>query len=355
MTFIPKKDTIEPSFNVGIILNKKATKGVIGIELEFEGSNLLKEDKTPPPWVFHHDGSLRGKDNAEYVLASPVEFQDVEKSLEILWAALLANKAKFDNSNRTSVHVHLNAQMFHLNRLASFLALYFSVEEVLTNWCGEFRVGNLFCLRAKDAPSIVTQVKKFIAQDGEWPLSDTLHYGGVNLHALSKFGSLEFRTMRGVTDIPTIMAWVKILERLYTLSEDFKDPRSVCDLFSSSGPTTYFDEILGPCAEYVRAECGMSDREIQDAVYEGIRIAQDICYCRDWDVFKPETLKPDPFGRDARKLAKRVQPVVAEGFSSFATGFPPTFNTVLNIPTSPNETEPVPEVFTDDVDEILDD
>lgn len=314
MTFIEKREKVNPGFNIGVILGNKATKGSVGIELEFEGERLLRDNNTPPPWVFHNDGSLRGKENAEYVLASPVEFSEVEPSLKILWDALEKNKAKFDESNRTSVHVHLNVQQFHLNRLTSFLALYFTVEEILTAWCGEFRIGNLFCLRAKDAPAIITQIKQFIQTDGGTPIPDILHYGGVNIHAMAKFGSLEFRSMRGVSDIPTIMSWINILERLYRLSEEFKDPRAICELFSYEGPIGFFENIMGGCVPSIRSGVNMSDDEIADAMYEGIRLAQELCYCRDWTKFTPVDLKPDPFGRDAKKLAKRrPMPLIPNG------------------------------------------
>src|SRR5690606_38923194 len=117
-----------------------------------------------------------------------------------------------------SVHVHLNCQNFLINRLASFSALYFVLEEVLTEWCGEYRVGNLFCLRTKDAPAIVENLIDFIKADGGISFSNGLHYSGFNISALRKFGSIEIRTMRGTDNKELIQEWINILERLYVLS-----------------------------------------------------------------------------------------------------------------------------------------
>lgn len=293
-----------PGFDVMTLLRKKLTKGAVGLEIEVEGKNLPKsETQLAPFWSYHKDNSLRGIDNAEYVLTKPIEFDRVEEAIKHLWDLFTLHKSTLDESNRTSVHVHLNVQKFHLNRLTSFMALYFCVEELLTAWCGEHRIGNLFCLRAKDAPGIITHIKRFIATDGKTELRDCLHYAGLNANALAKFGSIEVRTLRGATSPDVILNWIGFLERLYNLSGEFKDPRDVCGLFSSEGPTAFFEHIFGEKAFTIRQGIDYTEDRIRDAMYDGIRLAQDLCYCRDWDLYQPLDVRKDPFGRDIRKLA----------------------------------------------------
>jgi hypothetical protein len=305
--FVEKVTRQKPGFNVGVILGSKTPqKGKVGIEIELEGKNFLYHENVPPPWVYKEDGSLRGEESAEYVLKNPIEFNEVEKVLKTLFDKLAEKKAKFDDSNRTSIHVHLNCQEFYLNRLAAFMGLWFCLEEILTQWCGEHRVGNLFCLRSRDATAIISQLRKFLKSDGKFELSDNLHYAGLNANALRKFGSLEIRTMRGVSDPDVIKDWVEILQRLYEYSAEFNDPRNVCSLFSGHGPLQYFYEVLGDKASCVRAGVNWTDEEIRASMYRGIRLAQDICYCRDWDLYRPQSLKPDPFKRDMKKVAKKV-------------------------------------------------
>jgi hypothetical protein len=124
-------------------------------------------------------------------------------------------------------------------------------------------------------------------------LSEHLHYAGLNAHALAKFGSLEVRTLRGCTDPQTILDWVGILERLYTSVGDFTDPRDICSLFSSEGPLAFFDNVLRETG-IGRRSIGYNDEQIRDAMYDGIRLAQDLCYCRDWSEYNPIKLRPDP-------------------------------------------------------------
>ena len=295
----------------------KPTKGSVGIEVEVEGNKFPKPPgmesthKAVPMegWEFWHyvkDGSLRGDDNAEYVLGKPIEFDQVPDAISELTAKLEEFGSKLDDSNRTSVHVHLNCQSFHMNRLTSFIALYLCFEEVLTEWCGDHRVGNLFCLRGKDAPGALTKIKRFIQSDGTTELNDNLHYAGLNTNALTKFGSLEIRTLRGPTDFSIIQDWVNILERLYNLSAEFTDPRDIPAAFSQQGPLSFFQTMLGEAGQIIRSGIDFDDERIRDSMYEGIRLAQDLCYCRDWSNFKQCDMKDDLFDRGMKKIAKAM-------------------------------------------------
>jgi hypothetical protein len=314
------------------ILTLKPVSGDIGIEIEVEALNSLVKDASAlsPWWSYHPDGSLRGYDNAEYVIRNPIKFDEVPAALDHLWGKFAYHNCKLADSNRTSVHVHLNCQKFHLNRLTSFCALWFAFEEVLTEWCGDHRVGNLFCLRAKDAPAIISGLRRFIRSDAQSELRDGMHYSGFNASALFKFGSIEIRTLRGVKDKVIIEQWIAILRRLYDLSAEYKDPRDVCAAFSQGGPLAFFDNMLGDMAPIIRDGIPFNDDRIRDSMYEGIRLAQDLCYCRDWDVYKPVDLKDDPFKRPAKIVAKKL---INTGHSVYAPP-PPGLDGYATVPTT---------------------
>lgn len=309
--FIPRSAQETPGLNMAFMLNlptKKLQKGEVGIEIEVEGKRLpgVTVEPPPSPWLYKPDHSLRGDENGEYVLKEAIDFSAVPQTLNKLWECFEAAKTKFDDSNRTSVHIHLNVQRWHLNRLASFAALHFIFEDVLTEWCGEHRVGNLFCLRAKDAEAIVTWLKKFIQMDGTCEVPDGLHYSGFNIQSLPKFGSIEIRILRGASDPNVIQDWVKIYERLYALSADFKNPTEICDWFSAEGPTAFFSRVLGPAANVVKNGVTMTSEEISDSMYSGVRRSQDICFCRDWSLFKTIDVSDNPFGYSKKKLVENA-------------------------------------------------
>ena len=311
-TFIPLKVPKKQALDLAGTRQLRNTEGDIGIEIECEGKRLpnvtLSVDDYKEGgdfkkfWVYHPDGSLRGDENGEYVLIKPIKFDQVPEALDALWKMFEVCKTKLDDSNRTSTHIHLNVQKFHANRLTSLMALYIIFEEVLTAWCGDHRIGNLFCLRAKDAPGMLHVIKQLINMDFAGSIPDGLHYSGMNVNAVGKYGSLEFRSLRGTQDSETILQWCNVLRRLYDLSADFKDPREICYLFSGNGPVAFFENILGDCAPYIRSGVPMSEAEIRQSMYEGIRLAQDICYCRDWSLFEEVKLSKDPFGRSQKKV-----------------------------------------------------
>lgn len=326
-TFIRKKSVKQAGFTMASALRKKEVLGDIGIEIECESqtSRLPQKDGgpngvfmpelIPEMWQYHHDGSLRGYDNAEYVLKKPLKFEEVPGAVNALWDMFKKAGAVLADSNRTSVHIHLNAHRFHLNRLCAFAALYFSVEEILTEWCGDHRVGNLFCLRGKDAPAIVSKLKAFIQEDCRNPINEGLHYGGLNIHALTKFGSIEVRALRGCTDPETILTWVSILERIYKLSGDFPDPRNICDNFSGEGPMAYLQMVLGDKTSIVKEGISFTNQRIMESLYEGIRLAQDLCYCRDWSLYEPIDVAPDPFDRDITQILGSLTAATPSGVS----------------------------------------
>lgn len=359
MSFLKKgKNSYDKGFNVGVMVGRsKFVKGIVGIEVEVEGNKFPKppeSDGTDVPvqmpalkqWSYVDDGSLRGKekggDDAEYVLTSPIDFDEVPAALDALYGSLKDYGSVIRESTRTSIHIHLNVQTFFLNRLTSLMALYITFEEVLTEWCGEHRVGNLFCLRAKDAPALVSQIRRFIRANMEAPLQNHNRYAGMNASSISKLGSLEFRALRGVPEPEVIKKWVEILRRLYEVSAEFPDPRDICGNFSGMGPLAFFQSILGDQTPVIRAGIDYTDERVSASIFEGVRMAQDLCYSRDWSKFEGLDFKPDPFGRDAKKLFKQLE----EGGNAFASqgglgDFPPSWGLPVEI-ILPSMTEPVP-------------
>lgn len=319
MVFVKRDPKPSPGFDVVTMMDNKSQSGEVGIEVEVEGNKFPKHqqsgvqhakdpERIPPEWKSLKDGSLRGADNQEYVLKAPLPFDAIPGAVNNLFKMFTDYGTVLDDSNRTSVHVHVNVQSWHMNRLTTFMAMYYILEEILTEWCGDHRVGNLFCLRAKDAPALIRHVREFVRSDGRSGFSSNIHhYAALNTHALNKYGSLEFRTLRGVLEPTPIIEWVSIIRRLYDLSSNYPDPRELVETFSGEGPFGFLDSVLGDKAYVIRQGISMTDYQIRESLYDGIRMAQDICYCRDWSLFAPLKLDEDPFGRSRQVLVKRIK------------------------------------------------
>ncbi len=332
MCFVKREPVPQPGFNVVTMMGNKQTVGQVGIEVEVEGNKFPKTayhggpavspEKIPEVWRYVKDGSLRGADNAEYVLAQPLPFDDVPKAVKDLFQMFSDFGSVLDDSNRTSVHVHLNVQEFHIDRLTVFMSMYYILEEILTEFCGDHRVGNLFCLRAKDAPALISHVKAFVRSNGKAGFRENVHhYAAMNTHALNKYGSLEFRALRGVTNPQPILEWVAVLRRLYELSAEYNDPRTLVEGFSSEGPLAFFSHLLGEMAGTVRQGIEMDDNAIRMSLHEGVRMAQDICYCRNWDLFQPVAFDRDPFGRDSERMMNRLSDYLNEDVAYANPGY----------------------------------
>lgn len=248
---VPKLKRYDVFYNRNILeLVGKGVKkypGQIGLEIECEGTNLYT---TPMRWWGTHvDPSLRpckGHDPVEYTLKEPLSREDVTKALKYLEKGLKASAAEPDLSYRTSVHVHLNVQNLTLKQILTFVSLYILFENVLTKFCGPTREGNLFCLRAPDAGYWLYSINKMLVDQSLGSLcNDSNRYVACNLSSLTKFGSVEFRALRGTIDREVIEAWVDILLAILDFSKTIKDPYHVYRLYRSTTPELLASSVLG--------------------------------------------------------------------------------------------------------------
>lgn len=212
--------------------DKVLVDGDIGIEIEVEPK---RNAKLPiinnTHWQTKEEGSLRNG-GQEYVTKGPLNFDsNFMTNIESLTNSL--RKVAKENNYRTSVHVHVNMTNKSLVQTFTVLTSYWLLENLLFKYCGEDRESNNFCLRLKDAEGVVTSVENSLNYSN--PIidyTDNLRYGGVNLNALWKFGSLEFRGMRGTISPTEIYDWASTL---HTLSEWsiklFSNPKEVMDYY----------------------------------------------------------------------------------------------------------------------------
>ena len=250
-------------------------KGEVGIEVEVEGRNLPKAPQSY--WVHHPDHSLRGAENAEYVLKQPCRRTSVTKFLIYLDKFLKAKGAKIDESNRTSVHVHVNMADKSLVQCYNYIILYLIFEDLLTNIAGESRRGNLFCLRARDAEFFVDVLAGYAKARKFNPDPEKLRYTSINVCAMTKFNSLEFRALRGTTDPKIITDWVELLLAIKDASLLYQFPDQILGDFSVLGPDDFVRKVF---PEHV--PLFLQQANYHNMMWEGARLVQEIVYATDW-------------------------------------------------------------------------
>ena len=258
--------------------------GDIGVEIEVEGENIPMATRY---WRNEKDGSLRGE-SREFVLEKPSTMKEVQMALKYLNLMYKKHNTVVHDSIRAGVHVHINAQKLTIIELYNFMTVYLVLEELLTEFCGEHRKGNLFCLRAGDAEVLISSIKR-AARTGMFRdlVVDELRYSAMNVKALGTYGSLEFRAMRGTRDLGLVEKWAEILLNLREVSKKFADPTEVMQYYSAGNIKEFVIHCLGDNAEIFLA---MPDYEAK--VKAGMRLSQEVAYCVDWGKYieKPTKL-----------------------------------------------------------------
>jgi hypothetical protein len=253
----------------------------IGLEIECEGSDLYK---SPIQWwTTHSDHSLRpykGHQPVEYVLNIPLSRADLTTALSYLSQKLKLSGSYVHPSPRCSVHVHINCQNLLVRQVLTIVALYTVVEDLLVEWCGPERVGNLFCLRAKDTYYLIRYLENCISKDSFRALkSDDIRYSSCNVAALGKFGSLEFRALRGTTDQKIIETWVDMILSIKSYASGLKNPREIIEKFDRLGPFGFLSAVF---PDRIHMSELFKLPNIKERLWDGIRLIREIAYCSEW-------------------------------------------------------------------------
>lgn len=259
-------------------------EGSFGIEIEVEGEGLPKRN-LPPIWKYERDGSLRGNDNAEYVTREPLSIEGVEKAIADLQAVLEKNNSVVNESVRAGVHVHFNVQRYTPLELLTFLTTYYVLENPLTAFCGKHRTGNHFCLRCVDAPYQINMLIE-ACKKKDWRHLNTqvIRYSALNLNALFKYGSVEFRAMRSSPNLNDILTWVKLINQVAIGAKKFETPRDVVlGMSELNGPERFVQYVMEDMYHVLPKNVD---------IMESVRVVQDLAFLVNWDKFDKDKINP---------------------------------------------------------------
>lgn len=246
----------------------------VGIEIEVEGENL--PNGRYKGWSIHPDGSLRGE-SAEYVFNGPATREDAVERLQGFNKFM--RDARVNQSYRTSVHVHLDFQQAPIKNIYNHILLYTIFEDVLADFCGKERVGNLFTLRARDAEYYLERLYRAVEGDRIEILNDNqIRYTAVNSVALFNHGTLEHRSMRGTVDIDLITMWMKILLGIKDVAlGKLEHPKALVEM-----ALEFPDQLIDMCFDKEAQYALTMDRFGRDVVRQGAKLVQHIAFCHDW-------------------------------------------------------------------------
>lgn len=242
-----------PSNLVHELTGRRLVRGDVGIEIETEAKNPYAVPAIEG-WMSKGDGSLRNF-GVEYITQGAIPIDEVDKYIDNWRDGLGKIWERLDKtSHSTSVHVHSNVSQFTVTELVNFFCLATLFENVLCEFSGVDRKGNLFCLRTKDAEtkinSIIAAIKS--AQSQNYILRSlspgNYKYCGINTETVKSFNSLEFRMMRGEMEPDIIKKWVKAIHNISVYSRKFECPKAILKVAKEKGVMHLYSECFGDLA-----------------------------------------------------------------------------------------------------------
>lgn len=246
------KDTV--SITLGALLGKQYKEDrIVGAELEVESNSKLPVINSGT-WNTVSDPSLRTGMAKEYVLRSPIPYKGVDTALFNLLRSLNDKELSepIKDAPTTSWHIHLNALGLTPNQLMTRIFMYWLLEPILIKHCGTVREHNTFCLQLKDATRNTntfdtTFFNGFISAPrnvfGAAGFNQRFRYMAQNYTALAKFGSVEYRAMRGTLEYDEIKPWTDALTKMWQFKE-FRNPSELLSFFYDKGLLALFDRVI---------------------------------------------------------------------------------------------------------------
>lgn len=227
-------------------------------------------------WHAKGDPSLRGMFPVEFVSMRPQNRRATEADLRALWVSL--REYEMVDTVRAATHLHVNMRGTSALYLANVLTMYYLVEDTVVKYgCGTGRFGNLFCLTGSQC-YLTTELIRRMFEGGDMVYcrvnEDHYKYSALNLAALSKFGSLEFRALRTPTKSPdSILEIIALFSKLLVLARNYEHPSQIVSELSSQGAEKFVEFLLPK-----KIKENMEDPVDFEDIREGLLISQHIAY-----------------------------------------------------------------------------
>lgn len=267
------------------VTDRRSPLGDIGIELEVERKTSWTGDwPHVRNWVAKTDGSLRN--GIEYVTRSPVKVDEkLEERIKLLVDVIKDNVV--DNSIRTSCHMHINMLRLTPMQMVMGCMSVWLVEDIVADYWGEERKGNNYCMRLSDGIPIenftqgLVDLNTYGLGTSKGSFGSGRYYA-LNLSAFLKYGSVEFRGMRGTVDTKVLYDWARTIHHMmYTASKRYKTPLHLFENYmNTSNVVDFLKKIIGP---YISDQLNFDDVNLDRVNDNAIKLAELAYYHADED------------------------------------------------------------------------
>lgn len=205
-----------------------------GVEVELEGLAQAALDHSLKYWSKHEDGSLRHRNGfCKEFITPPIFGQDLISALREM--DNFGNKYDPALTSRTSVHVHLDVRNVSSNVLLNMIILYLIYEQAFFLQSDINRLHSNFCVPLSKS---IQELERFVEsiqvaetdpEEFKMHVANFNKYSAVNIGAIGKFGSLEFRHHPGCYSFTTLLSWINSIQSLKKFALRYKG--TVVDMF----------------------------------------------------------------------------------------------------------------------------
>lgn len=218
---------------------------LVGIEIEIEntGNNSMPRTKLAS-WTGKSDGSLRN--GKEFVLQFPLSDSKLTCAIEEFFEGDVQPK----RMPTSSTHVHLDLlEDVDVGVVVSMYMLCYVIEDAIFAMNDPGREHCSFCNKLNTAPMEISKAI-FDLESDRADLSTALSMGryyGLNLQALEKYGSIEFRYFPTARNADELRSWVRLCMQIKRCAYDYPSRDSMYKMLSSEEGwkhivNTYFEE-----------------------------------------------------------------------------------------------------------------
>lgn len=188
----------------------------IEIECEFAYCDNLPDHRNPPlGWTVHSDGSLR--QGREFVLATPLAGNALSSAIH----SIFAGGTKFGRALTSSTHIHMDMlDDVTPSALQTLILMVYVLEPGIFQLADPGRewTGYTNRLATADDITVANLLDPSLSDSTEDQFlrnvdSNNSRYYGLNVKALAKYGSLEFRYFPTCADSEELASWISMVQK----------------------------------------------------------------------------------------------------------------------------------------------
>lgn len=192
----------------------------IGLEIETEACNILNHNTLAQAgWTYKEDGSLRNS-GIEFVFDGPKSGKAISTALDTFFDD--PAPVVYTPNPRAAIHIHINwlddDAGSDIGALRKLITLMYCIEPAVFEWVDSTRKWCGFAAQMNELSD--RKLRSLMTADSASGMSSALseggssgrnRYFGLNLAALLRYGTVEFRYFPCVTDKESVERWINFV------------------------------------------------------------------------------------------------------------------------------------------------